>query len=702
MGILVPGTTSWAGTVPVFLVTLLVLFLPGLLAARLLRLSLLASAAVAPLFSTACLAGAGIVYGLLGVRWGIPALVGAVMVLWLVAWAVDLAKGSLTRSRPCRTDPSSDRGSVQAVGWRHELRSTTFRSVAAGTLLAFAVVCFSALPEVSTPEAIPQHPDAIFHLGADQWMLESGSISSLTVAQFVSPELNTFYPAAFHGFTATISMLTGVSVVVATSVFVLVVVGIVWPVGCIWLALTLIGDRPVVAVGTGIMSVAFTGFPYLLMGYGVLWPNLFGQTLLPATLVVLLCVVHPAGSTPPVHPGRLVSSGVLAVAVVALALAHPSTVIAFGVLAALILLAGAVAFAARHLHDHPVRASAGLVVWVALVVVGGTALTLARPVSMVSAARYGPEDTGAFAWTSMLLFAPGKEQPLWALAIVTGTGAVAILVRHPSARWVVPALGFFLALYWLNVAVDTTWVRYLTWPWYNNAFRLQAVAVLPAVISASAGLLVAADLLARTPLFALARVAEAGGNGSSLRDRLGSRLRPGVVVSVLFVLVTGGVYVRQHRHVLHTYFHPPAEESWVSDQELAALYHLATYLPTDAVVAANPWNGATYLYVVSGRRLLVPTEKAAMNSDQKLLSKHLNRVGTDPAVCAAAERQHVAWAITGGQPYAYAGDRVQQFAGIDLVGSSPAWRRVASAPPYTLYERVACATTHPGSGDSAR
>jgi hypothetical protein len=54
-------------------------------------------------------------------------------------------------------------------------------------------------------------------------------------------------------------------------------------------------------------------------------------------------------------------------------------------------------------------------------------------------------------------------------------------------------------------------------------------------------------------------------------------------------------------------------------------------------------------------------------------------------------RQQVTYAITGGQPFSWAGNRVEQYAGIDDVGSSPGWRRVAAAAPYTLYERVGCA-----------
>jgi hypothetical protein len=87
----------------------------------------------------------------------------------------------------------------------------------------------------------------------------------------------------------------------------------------------------------------------------------------------------------------------------------------------------------------------------------------------------------------------------------------------------------------------------------------------------------------------------------------------------------------------------------------------------------------------------VPTEKANTSSDQQLLSLRLDEVGTDPTVCAAAERQHVDWALTGGSPNSRAGKRSAAYRGVDDVTHSPAWKRVATSAPYSLYERVQCA-----------
>src|SRR4029079_19164591 len=150
------------------------------------------------------------------------------------------------------------------------------------------------LPVSHSPEAFPQHPDTIFHLGATQWMVEHQDASFLHAEAFRRfPGLG-FYPAAFHAMVATTAQLSGASVVVSTSSFVLVIAGVAWPLGCVFLARALFGSDLAVTLCAGVVSVAFSAYPFMLMGYGVLWPNLFGQTLLPGALALLAVVLSAA------------------------------------------------------------------------------------------------------------------------------------------------------------------------------------------------------------------------------------------------------------------------------------------------------------------------------------------------------------------------------------------------------------------------
>ncbi|MDN5794466.1 MAG: hypothetical protein L0H79_01780 [Intrasporangium sp.] len=648
LGVLIPGSTTWREAIPIFVVAVALLFVPGTVAALAARVKPLAAAAVGPVLTTSFLTVSGVVCGALGIAWTSSVLVVSLALCVVVV-------GALGRW----------------LSRRHTLPDggPLFASLV-GVAAALAIVLLSIRKEIDTPEAIPQHPDTIFHLGAAQWMLEHGDISVLHAAGFASPSGTGFYPAAFHTFTASIAMLTGSSVVVATTVFVLAVVGIAWPLGCIALAMSLLGRRSAVAVSAGVASACFTGYPYFLMGFGVLWPNLFGQALLPAALLLVMSVVGSLARPPFVAAPRRTAALPLAVSLPGVALAHPNAFVAMCVFAALIVLGRALAFAWSHRTDRR-RLAGGIGIVVGVLLVGAVGLVL-RPASMFDTGAPGPEESAARAWHDLLIFAPRETKDLTLLAVLVLVGVFAMLGRHRGSRWVVLGLGVFLALFWLNVAVDSPAVRFFTWPWYNNAVRLQSVAILPAVIAATAAFVLLGDLAARV-----------------IRARHAGLAVTGVALLV-FLAVTHG-YVGAHEHILHRYFHPKPADSWVSDQELRSLRALSAHLPPDAVVAANPWNGATYLYVVSGRRLLIPTEKADTSTDRQLLAKRLDEVGSDPAVCAAAEREDVDWAITGGQPFSWANGREKRYAGIDDVGSSSAWRQVATAAPYTLYERVACA-----------
>jgi hypothetical protein len=275
-----------------------------------------------------------------------------------------------------------------------------------------------------------------------------------------------------------------------------------------------------------------------------------------------------------------------------------------------------------------------------------------------------------------VFFGPRHAPQLYLLTLVVVVGGLRLLRRHPGAAWAPVVGAAFAGLYLLNVRVDDEAARYLTWPWYNNAIRLAVAGSLPAVLCATAGFVGLGALVAR--------VVRKGP-----RQRLVTAATGAVVV--VFLFVTHG-YVYPHRAFLTEYYHPDAAHSWASDDELRALRTLAEHIPPGAVTAANAWNGGTYLYVVSGRPLLVPTEKALFAGDRTLLAARLDRVGSSPEVCAAARRQRVEFAIVGGQPFAWAGARrVAMYRGIDRVGSSPAFTEVARAGPYTLYRLTSCA-----------
>jgi hypothetical protein len=655
-----PGSTSWAQAVLPVLVSAALLFIPGTVFARLLGAPLLLAASVAPAVSTTVLSLAGLAAGRLELPWTPWSALVATGLAWLLAVVLRRALRRWTDqdAAPRRAAPSG----TAAVGL------ATLGGLAVTTVVVSAVLVFVS----RTPDHFPQHPDTIFHLAAARWMVEHQDISALHAMAVINDGLAGAYPAAFHGIVATTAMVTDTNVVVASSAVVLVTAALVWPLGMMLLARALFGDRPEVALSAAVASVLFTGYPFALMGFGVLWPNLFGQTLLPSLIALTMAAaVRLAPHAAPMMAA--VPAGVIAVlGLPGLLLAHPNAFITYFVIAYLVLATATLGRAWSE-RARPGRSALLVAAVVVTTAVAGLAWYVVRRPGMLATGERGPELSEREALLDTLQFSPRDVEPLVLAAVLVAVGAAWILVRGRGARWVVAALLLFQGLFFLNVGVDNDLARLLTWPWYNNAFRLAAVAVLPAALAAAAGLVGIGALLA-APL----RRWRAAGLVTS-------------TAAVVALLLATQAYVDQHRGFLDGYFFPGRARSWASDAELRALRTLATHIPQDALTAANPWNGGTYLYVVSGRRVLVPTEKALRPGDRELLAASLDQAGSDPEVCAAARRQNVEFALTGGVPFLWAEDRVELYRGIDAVGSSDAFTKVATAGPYTLYRLTGCA-----------
>ncbi len=643
--------TGWLEALPAIAVAVLVLFVPGVVAALLLRCRPATALGVGPALSVTAISLGGVAAALAGIGWSVGTLTLVVAALWVLAGLAGLVR---------RLRPSEPADSL----W----------PMLVGAALALAAVAVVLVPISGTADGFPQHPDTVFHLSATRWMLEQGDISALHAAGYASQSGTGFYPAAFHGVAATVAQLSGATVVTSVSATALVSAGLVWPVGLMLLARRVLGPGVAVTVTAALASVAFSAFPYWFLGYGVLWPNLLGQALLPALLATVVALVW--------GPDRWSAAVLLALGLPGLALAHPNAFIA---LALLSLVIGVVALAtlAWQQRRRPLRSAAALggialglgaaaVVW---------ALATTRADAMRASNPPGPEMPWSEALLDVLLFAPRAATYQWVPAVLVVCGAVVLAVRHRRSLWVLAGFLFAAGLYLCTTAVDTQATRLLTWPWYNNPPRLAALMVVPAALLATAALAAAVEgvrsLAARR------------------RRRMGAAAATAVVCAAYLVVSLGGD-VRAHQGLLDNYFDENAKSAWVTDDELDALRAIGRLLPADAVVAANPWNGGSYLYLVSGRRLLFPSEKAMTEGDLELLGRRLDDIGTDPKVCAAARRHDVTFVMTGGQPSDSTARRQRMYAGLETVSLSPAFEYVGGSGPYRLFRVTACAGASDG------
>jgi hypothetical protein len=652
------GTTTWAQALPVVAVAALLMVVPGALAARWSGTSWSTALAVGPLLTTTTLTVAGVLAPAVGLSWS-PWVFGAAA---LGVCALGGLLGLALRRQP---DPEDDGRNAAGHGAGGGDGRASAWSLLAATGIALAGVAAVVLPTTGRPTAFPQSPDTIYHLGTIEWMVQGRDISVLHAGGFASPSGTGFYPAAFHDFAATLAMLTGASPVVAASSTILVIAGIVWPLGLDLLARQVLGHGWWPSLAAGLGAIAFSSFPFWLMGYGVLWPNVYGQAMLPAALVLLTSVVT--------GPRRLRDGLLLVVSIPGLALAHPNALIAFGLIAGAIVVGAALRAIWRDRRERPRRAvvrSVGVLIGLAAFAGAWMVVTQASAAMRASNPK-GPEMSVGDALVDGFFFAPRNLSPMWLVGVVVLVGAVVLVVRR-RGWWVVVAHVAFGTLYVLDAGVDSRWTRLLTWPWYNNSPRLAALMVVTGAL-----------------LFAAALTGLAEWSARALRGRGAPWLAP-AALAVVLVAGTAGLGYNAHHAALAEYFDLPADESFASTAELDGLRVLGRQVPASSVVAANPWKGATYLYLTSGRRLLFPTEKAYVPGDREILGRRLDEAATDPAVCAAARRLSVDYVITGGTSMTASGGQKRRYRGIDDVPQAPGFRRVASAGGFDLYHLDAC------------
>lgn len=669
-----PGTWTWAQAVPAFLVALMLLLGPGFAAARLLRLTPTLAAGLAPALTISFLTVGGAVAGRVGYPWGWLPVILTTVASWLLAAALGAGLAHRRRVPAPALAPRSHDEPALPERWVRT-RWVQAAGTAAGVGFAFLLVLRLLWAISPTPDMFPQHPDINFHLNVPMWMVQNADVSYFHAGTLTTGVPSGGYPIGWQALVATVALLADVPVVVASSVTVLAVAGIVWPLGLVCLARVLLGRTASVSGAAGVVSVMFTAFPFMLMVFGVLYSNFLGGALIPGMLAVSASLVDrmlPAERADEPAPAVAIA-GVLAV--LGLSIAHPNALVSWLVFSVVMLVVAAVRRGLRR-RDQRLRARWWPAVLAGgLLVIGAVGSVVVRPEGMVATGTPGPEAPRSVALWDTLLFAPRESANLTVLALLVAVGAVAVATCYRRALWAAPATAGMMLLFYLNVAVDDDLSRYATWPWYNNAVRLAAVGAPPAAVLATAALV---------------------GLGTGATRRLRSPQAWGTlataVLTVLLVVVTQGYYVEK-RDWMKGYYQPGELRSWARPYELESLYELAQLIPEDAVVAANPWNGGTFLYVMTGTDLLYPTEKARLSTpERELLAGSLYRAGTDASVCAAAQRAGVTHAVVGGHPFHWGiGQEARAYSGIDAVGSYSAWRLVASAEPYRLYELVSCA-----------
>lgn len=626
--------------------TLVWVFGPGLAVTSASRLTPSLRWGLAPMLSGALLTVSAILAPRVGLEWGPLPVLAVTAVATATVWAIRLVCGRLWPSlvaAPRRADDES----APRLSWRAILSDRE-----AITVMAMVLAAGLALGQLRgmllTADSLSQTYDNIFHQSLARYFVETGNASMLTASGMNTPENPAFYPALWHAIVSLGIITTGaVSTAVWTNALIIVTCAFVWPASIILFTRALM-PAPLARIGllgVGIASVALPTFPYLLLFFGVLYPNLLGLALMPALMVPVARLIGLApedriGFPTVILLGALGSLGV--------AMAHPNAALTFIALTIALSLSAAVTFTIRMIQPASrTRAHALHIAWA----LGIAALSwgMARilwPLAQPSEAASG--------WRSFQQWPDAVADAVFAMPPHSG--------EHSLILGVLLLLGLYACLRFRRlapVAVWATavylWVAASAWPmgegrralvgvWYNDPYRLSAIAGVAGTILVAYG---SALVITRASELA-SRIAHARSTTTRENADLSgvSGPSPGalglvpvalaaVATVVLAVLTTTSGAMTTMVDMVAENYELHDESELLTADESALIHQIPELIPADSIVLTDAWNGSSMLYPLTGMETTSHHAIPPESDPQSLLYLHLDDIDSRPDVCEA-------------------------------------------------------------------
>jgi len=641
--------TFQAVVVPV--VSLLVLFLPGLAVGILAGVRPAVALVTAPLITYGITTATATVASFVSFPWNALTLLVATA---LAALVVLLARFLATRRPGRRSSLGIER--PRRPSWRD---GVVVGGVVAGGGLS-AGVLLAGFGRLAAPN---QDWDYVFHANAVRFLADSGDLAP-TALRVVNDweSADFYYPHTFHAVTATVAQLTGATpfeALNAQAMLVCLVAG-----AGLALLLRRNGAPLAVTASTPVLLAGFASFPYDVLWRGPLLPFAAGVAVIPAFLVVLDVMLRHR------HPGLVVLAGLGAAGLLGL---HPSTALSAGLIA-VVYLAFRWAAPART----PGRDALLLVAAAAFAVVA--AFPAARGAVLKTTGGWVQDwpavETPGQAVGDLLLLNHGSATPQYWLAGLLIVGLLT-LHRAPYLWWWVGASTIAVTLFVLSAASDSDFVTDLTAPWWNDRWRFAAVAVLGLAPLAAHGLLSLSALGAR----AVGTLTGGRAGRSSSPGPTGAVVAAGLV---LLVLLSQGLYAPSNKARIATNYQ---QDTTLDHDETAAMAWLAEH-SDGGTIMNDPNDGSAYLSAVAGLRPLFghvvnPSAHWLLGDTQRLLLDRFNCLDSDPRVRQAVEDLDIRYVFLGS---GFVRDDMHRVQGLVGIGTSESLELVHRTAGVRIYE----------------
>ncbi|WP_454301345.1 DUF6541 family protein [Salana multivorans] len=662
---------SWIELAPAFLLSFVVFFGPGLLIGWAAGLRGPTLYGFAPAISTGIVGISAIAASIAGVPWGIlpPAA------LAVAAAAVALGLRALGRRfLPVAKDAGEGQGADGAAadspaasgardGWLRRSAPIVVALGASALLLGWRLV-----EGMDRADGFSQTYDNNFHLNGLRWILDTHDASSLTLGRMTSADgvSAEFYPAAWHAMTSLVGTVLPVGPAPLANASTLVIGAFVWPASALALAALLTDLRRWAVVPAALLLAGFPAYPYLMVDFGILYPNFLGYALVPSMLAAVawsLGLVKP-GPEPGRAPQRLAVLIVAVIMAAGVGLAHPSAamlVAAMGAAAIIAVVAGLVR------RRRLISAAALLLVAALVYPVAWDVIT-----PELDPTFWKPTGSSAQAVGEALL-ATGVGRPA-AVAVAAFAIAGVVVVVRKRIWWLLGALAILVAFWVIIAGWQPGPLRdVLTSVWYNDPYRFAGA--LPLLLG---------------PLAVVGFIAAVQWLRDGLPATVSRPWRAVGVAALVVVAVVGSQQLPVTSAVgsMNSLFRLTKDSPLVSSDELALIEELPDVLPPDAIVAVDPYTGGALAYAFAGVHTTSRHVLSGISPDQELINDELADAEPGSPVCDAVEATGVTHVLDFGAKEVHGGDN--GFHGIRDLRRSDAVELVTQVGDARLYAITAC------------
>ena len=627
----------WAAFFIVCAVGVLFLVCPGYFLLRIASFPRGYAACMAPIISSALYSVLGILFEKIGIAANPLSIVLAPTSILFLAFC------TILKLRGNRADPGED---------------LPLKSILVFVLVGLAAGMFVFVKSLDGPMSFAEQWDEVHHLNSSWAFAESQVFSFFNGGLYTAAERagtvpfpsGNFYPSGWHVICALLIQACNVPATIAANALNYLFSSVVMPLSMASLLFTLFDQDDGVIVPGALASVSFAAFPWLLIRWGPVFPNLAAFCTVPASCTLFLWMYRcDKGISRAIMMGLAFFASILGIA-----LLQPNGDFTVAVMMGSFLIQEAMQGRLQrklgYSSKEPRRLAAILVVLFGILWYIAYKLPFLSAVVNFNWPSYQSPVQAAINYLT-LAYVDGfyvttgiTSTAQLVLAVVVVVGIVQAIRGAERHRWLVQSYAFWFIAMVVGTSFEGTLKHLLIGFWYTDFCRIAGAAVLSAIPLAVLGLLRIRERLTE-------RIARR--YSQICTTRIVRALTAVFVIIVFFPSYHIGGYAdvqtgfgSLRASIEDNYRDGPG---MVDPEEAAFLQRVAAIIPHGSIVANNPYDGSVFAYGAYDIHVLYRTASGYGNESEAPCSmtirEDLSRYKSDELVAQAVENLDIDYVL---------------------------------------------------------